>query len=161
MSPSCTCHGVFLCSSNPWEVDVTCSSPFYPFVGGSTSMGMSLSVLPLRDVVARTHLECVSLYAACRMGSTVTWISGTVVGFGYVAFSFSLNMTVFVLFELGFFVLFSLRDAPLWTLVGGKKRNLGQCDFYMPSSHIGILAVFWLSMGFFLLLIFSLSVIQY
>ena len=61
----------------PRVLDVARSPSSYPPVGGSTaSMGMSLSVLPLRDVVARVGLErAPSLRFAVWVAPT-TWLSG-------------------------------------------------------------------------------------
>ena len=61
----------------PRVLDVARLPSSYPPVGGSTaSMGTSLSVLPLRDVVARAGLERAPSLRFAVWVAPATWLSG-------------------------------------------------------------------------------------
>ncbi len=65
--------------AHPRVLDVARLPSSYPPVGGSTtSMGMSLSVLPLRDVVARVGLERTPSLRFAVWVAPSTWLAGAV-----------------------------------------------------------------------------------
>jgi hypothetical protein len=64
----------------PRAVNVARWPSTYPPVGGSTaSMGMSLPVLPLRDVVARVGLEHAPSLRFAVWVAPLSWLSGAAV----------------------------------------------------------------------------------
>ena len=90
---------------------MTCSSPLYLFVGGSTPMGMSLSVLPLRDVVARAGLERVPSLRFAVWLAPLSWLTGAV----GLCVGYSVLIEYDCLVDSFYFISPSSRDAPFTT----------------------------------------------